>query len=90
MHSEAIRTPRSCATRSASTSSGSGSASRSSIDGTTTESARAISAYDAVGRFGSHGWGAPSGVQTTRSYHSPVGERSERSTPKISEAIAAS
>ena len=33
---------------------------------------------------------APSAVQTTRSYHSPLGERSERSTPKISEAIAAS
>jgi hypothetical protein len=57
---------------------------------TTTESTRAISAYDAVGRFGSHGCADPSAVQTTRSYHSPLGERSERSTPKISEAMAAS
>ena len=71
-------------------SSGSGSASRSSVDGTTTESTRAISAYDAVGRCGSQGCASPSAVQTTRSYHSPLGERSERSTPKISEAIAAS
>ena len=90
MQSEAIRAPRPWAARSASTSARSTFASSSSVDGTTTESAWAISAYDAVGRSGSHAWGSPSGVATTRSYQSLPGGSCERLAPKISEAIAVS
>jgi hypothetical protein len=60
------------------------------VDGTMTVSTSASAGKPRVATSGSHRAGEPFGVQTTRSYHAPAGERSERSTPKTSAAIAVS